>query len=125
MKDYISISCTPYAEDCVQVGEENYAKRAKEECRRFLKLIRKKLGPEPEGAQLKIRGFPHDFGTYYEVACEYNDFEFPQSIDYAYACESDGPQTWDDTTPVTITPSQPEDLSESPETYENNFIDRF
>ena len=94
MKDYISISCTPYAEDCVQVGEENYAKRAKEECRRFLELIRKKLGPEPEGAQLRIKGFPHDFGTYYEVVCEYDESE--EAFKYAFKCEEDAPQTWDD-----------------------------
>jgi len=123
-RDQMELGPTPPDEDCAQVGSDNYRQRAIEECRRYIELIRVKLGPEPEGAKLKITSNPHDFGKYHEVACEYND-ELPKSVDYAYACESDGPKTWDDTTPVTIIPSDLEDLSESPEAYENSFINRF
>ncbi|MFA7219247.1 MAG: hypothetical protein WC119_01925 [Synergistaceae bacterium] len=123
-RDRIELGPTPPDEDCAQVGTDNYRERAMEECRRYIELIRQKLGVEPEGARLKITSNPHDFGTYYEVACEYND-QFQRSVDYAFACESDGPQTWGDTTPVTITPSESEDLSESVETSEQNFLDKF
>jgi hypothetical protein len=111
-KDQVELGPTPPEEDCVQVGEENYRRKAIEECRRYIDLIRKKMGSEPEGARLKITSNPHDFGTYHEVACEFDE-QFPKSVDYAFACESSGPQTWDDITPVNIEPSEQEkDLSE-------------
>lgn len=126
-RDRVELGPTPSDEDCAQVGTDNYRERAFEECRKYIALIRQKMGTEPRGARLKITSNPHDFGTYYEVVCEYDD-QFPRSVDYAFACESDGPQTWGDTTPVTITPSESEDLSESAESveiYEKNFLDRF
>jgi len=95
MKDYITISCTPYEESCAQVGSENYYERAMVECKKFKDLIRKKLGKEPIGAELKIKGFPHDFGTYYKVVCEYED-TIEEAVNYAFKCEYDAPQTWDD-----------------------------
>ena len=68
MRDYFSIGPTPSAEDCAQVGQPDYRRKALAECQRFIELIRKTLGPEPEGAELAIKSFPHDFGTYYEVS---------------------------------------------------------
>jgi len=123
-KDFIELGPTPPEEESAQVGEDDYRKKAIAECRRYIGLIRQKLGSEPEGARLKIKSYPHDFGTYYEVACEYDDSK-PVSVDYAFACESQGPQTWNDTTPVQIERSETEDLSESPEDYEKNFISKF
>lgn len=93
MRDYLSIGSTPCDEECAQVGTENYAARAKEECRRFIGALRATLGEEPEGASLAVKSFPHDFGTYYEVVCWYDD-ENEASADYAYKCESDGPSEW-------------------------------
>jgi len=107
-RDQMELGPTPVDEECAQVGDENYRQKAIEECRKYIGLIRKKLGVEPEGARLKILSNPHDFGNYYEVACVYND-QFLQSVSYAYACESDGPRTWDDTTPVTVKPLDLED----------------
>jgi len=110
-RDRLELGPNPSDESTIQIGEDNYRQRAIEEGRRYIELIRKKLGPEPEGARLKITSNSHDFGTYYEVVCEYDD-EFPEAINYAYACDSDGPKTWDDTTPVTITPIDTEDYEE-------------
>jgi len=93
MIDYMTIGSTPCEEECAQVGSENYRDRAIAECRRFIDLIRKKLGDEPPNAQLAVKGFPHDFGTYYEVVCKYSD-EDEKAQAYAYKCESDAPTTW-------------------------------
>ncbi|MDO8637597.1 MAG: hypothetical protein Q7R34_15420 [Dehalococcoidia bacterium] len=58
-------------------------------------MIRKKLGPEPEGASLGIKSNPHDFGTYYEVLCYYDD-ENEEAAAYAYRCESESPTHWEE-----------------------------
>ncbi|MFH1141963.1 MAG: hypothetical protein V1724_09980 [Chloroflexota bacterium] len=100
MRDYVSIGSSPCDEECVQVNERgDYHDAMKTECRRFLDLIRKKLGPEPPGAHLGIKGNPHDFGTYYEVVCYYDDGD-EEAAEYAYRCESDAPRTWADDKPL-------------------------
>ena len=91
--DYISIGSTPCDEDCAQVGTDNYNTRARDECMRFISLIRKSLGSEPQGAKLTVKAFPHDFGTYHEVVCYYDD-ENEEATNYAFKCESEAPSTW-------------------------------
>jgi hypothetical protein len=93
MKDYISIGSVPCNEDCAQVGQSDYMDKSRKECNRFIELIRKALGEEPGGARLAIKGFPHDFGTYHEVVCWYDDNN-TAATDYAFRCESDSPQNW-------------------------------
>ncbi len=101
MRDYVSIGSTPCDEKCVQVSStEDYIGPMRDECRRFMELIRKKLGPEPEGARLALKGSPHDFGTYYEVVCYYEDTN-EEATKYAYRCESEAPAKWDDDKPLT------------------------
>ena len=92
MRDYITIGSTPCNEDCQQVPYEDY-NLAMRECKQFIEAIRKALGQEPEGAYLKVKGFPHDFGTYHEVVCMF-DTNNEQASEYAFKCESDSPSTW-------------------------------
>ena len=94
MTDYIEIGPTPCDEDCQQVGTAGYDPiAARAECERFRELIRKTLGQEPEGAKLIIKANAHDFGTYHEVACKYDD-SYPDAVAYALRCESEAPATW-------------------------------
>ncbi len=96
MGDYMEIASAPSDEPCVQVNPQgDYHDAMKAECRRFIELIRKKLGQEPPGAHLAIKSCPHDFGTYYEVVCWYDD-DNQDAVNYAYLCESDAPRTWND-----------------------------
>ena len=96
MRDYISIGSAPRNEDCVQVNPQgDYHDAMRAECRRFLDLIQKKLGLGPPGAYLAIESIPHDFGTYYDVVCYFND-EDEQARAYALRCEADAPETWED-----------------------------
>jgi len=86
MRDYLTIGCTPAEEDCFPAGHP----LALAETRIYLEQLRREF---PE-ADLTIKGFPHDFGTYYEVVARYrNDDE--QSINTAYAVEADAPAEWD------------------------------
>lgn len=96
----MEIGSAPCDEDCVQVNKEgDYHDAMKAECRRFLELVRKKLGPEPPGARLAIKSNPHDFGTYYNVVCYFDDLD-DEARAYAFRCESDAPRTWADDKPV-------------------------
>ena len=94
MKDYINIGPVPCDEDCAQVGREGYREQAVEECSRFIKLLRKTFGDEPEGARLAIKWFAHDFGSYCEVVCWY-ETEDEKARDYAFRCENETPLTWE------------------------------
>jgi len=97
MMDYLYIGSTPHDEDCVQVGSEDYANRARAECRLFALQILKHY-PEPENGYLKIKANAHDFGTYYEVVAVY-DVEDEESTNWAFDIESDALQVlanWDD-----------------------------
>ena len=94
MRDFLTLGAAPYEEDCVYVGEDNYGERARAECRRFIALLRKLLGPEATGAQLGIKSFPHDFGDYLEVVCYFSS-DIPESVEYAYRCEEQTPATWE------------------------------
>jgi hypothetical protein len=79
MENYLVLAPAPTEEDCVCVGEEDYMPRAWAECQRFIALLRKKFGPEPEGARLAVKSFMHDFGDYLEVVC-YFDETLPDSV---------------------------------------------
>ena len=93
-RDYIDIGSSPAEEDCAQVGSPDYYTRAKTECARFIALIRKTLGQEPEGAHLAVKSNPHDFGTYYEVVCYFEEDD-EEARKYAFRCESEAPARWD------------------------------
>jgi hypothetical protein len=95
MKDYFTLGSTPYEEPCAQVGQPRYRQQALQECRRFMQLLRRKFGPEPEGAALRVQAFPHDFGTYYEVVCEF-DPDLRASVEYALRCDAETPATWEE-----------------------------
>ena len=94
MKDYFCIGATPSEEDCAQVGTPDYHRKAIAECYRFIQLIRDTLGPEPEGAELRIKAFEHDFGTYHEVVCWF-ETDNEAAREYAVRCENDAPATWE------------------------------
>ena len=97
MRDFIDFGgTTPPDEDCAQVGsrEYDYANRAKREARAYIRLLRRTLGDEPDGASLSVKSHPHDFGTYFTVVC-YFEPDDADAADYAARCESKGPSTWD------------------------------
>ena len=94
MRDHITIGPVPAEESCQQVGTPSYdPQAARAECNRFREAIRKVVGPEPEGASLRIMANPHNFGTYLEVACYFED-DNEEAARYAFKCESDAPTTW-------------------------------
>jgi hypothetical protein len=92
-RDFVDVGCTPHEEDCEQLGPDYNPVRAKAECKALIGQLRRMYGEEPFGARLKVTSNPHDFGTYYEVVCEYNDTN-EEAANYAFGCE-DIPDHWD------------------------------
>lgn len=92
LTDHDLLSTSPPEEECVQ-GDDD-PERARAEGRRYIELIRRVCGPEPEGARLKVRANPHDLGTYYTVAYFFDD-DRPDHVAYMRRIEGDGPLTWD------------------------------
>lgn len=88
-------SSAPPLEDCAQVGREDYFDQARKECRAYIGLLRRSIGPEPEGVRLSVKSNPHDFGSYLTVVVFY-DPAVSAAVDYAFACEANGPHLWDD-----------------------------
>ena len=92
--DSISLGPAPAEEDPVQLGDDDYAPRARRECRRYIEAIRKACGDEPEGAQLRVVSCPHDFGNYLDVEVRF-DGNNEAASEYAYRCEEKAPTTWE------------------------------
>lgn len=100
MRDYLSLGSTPVEENCAQVGSPDYYEKVREEGKRYIELLKKKFGEPPAGAFFKLKGFPHDFGTYHEVCIIFDDEDEAQA-DFAFHVENNLPSTWEDDQPVT------------------------
>jgi hypothetical protein len=86
MKEYLEIGPTPSAEPCFGVGHPLERAEAR--------IYRDQLQREFPTADLRVKGFPHEFGTYHEVCAYYFDDD-EQSVETAFAVESDANEHWD------------------------------
>jgi hypothetical protein len=108
MRDYIELGSSPSDEDCVQVSDkEDYIEKMRCEVMVYKNYLQRLF--KPEQSTLSIKGFPHDFGTYYEVIAYFEsgdqslsayegDEEPPKnkSMDEAFNMENNSPARWDD-----------------------------
>jgi hypothetical protein len=76
------------------VGRDDYFDRSRIELRAFKNQLIRVFGEPPFSAELRIKAFPHDFGTYHEVVCYFDDNE-PESMEYAFRMENHTPENWD------------------------------
>ena len=95
MWEALDLGSAPGDEPCAQLGGDDYYPRARQECRAYIGLLRRTIGPEPEGAELRIRSNPHDFGTYLSVVCAY-DANDEMAVTYAFRSEAEAPSEWDE-----------------------------
>ena len=90
MRDYVSIGCTPAAEDCVQVSKSGaYMTEMRAECQRFRDLLQRAY----PACAFRIKSNPHDFGSYLDVEAVFDD-QNEAAMDAAFAAES-CPETWE------------------------------
>lgn len=100
---YLEIGATPHGEACAQVGSTDYDSAAlmRLECRAYINQLRRLYGPEPAGAALVIKTNQHDFGSYKEVAVNYDE-ENEAAVSYAFLVE-EGAEFWDDPAKAELT----------------------
>lgn len=94
MRDTYEIGSSPNAEDCAQVGSENYSARAKRECQAYINQLNRAYPNMPVGMYLKITSHPHDAGTYHEVTVVFND-ENEEHNDFLWGNLEMGCENWD------------------------------
>ena len=95
MRDYLSIGSSPCNEDCAQVGTPDFPERSRKECWAFIHQLERVFTNFPEGCYLGVKSFDHDFGTYREVVCYFDDQDEVAAA-YAYNIENNTPATWDE-----------------------------
>lgn len=92
--DYLSLGPVPAEEECAQLGiDDDYHERAHRECRRYIKMLRKRFGREPDGAGFRITSNPHDFGDYLDVVVAF-DPNVREAVEYAFRVEREAPSRW-------------------------------
>lgn len=101
--DYLTLGCTPSSEDCAQVGRDDYEPLMRRETRAYIAQLRRQFGPEPPGAALRTKGFPHDFGTYHEVCVVFDDSN-EAAVEWAYKLDNEMPESWDAEARAELTP---------------------
>lgn len=100
MMDTLTFDASPTDEKCAQVGSDDYYERARIECqvyrRQLLRMYKAEHAGQdlPDGCTLKITSSPHDYGTYHEVGCRYND-SFPEAVEAAFWFDGNVPAYWD------------------------------
>jgi hypothetical protein len=92
-RDVITLRPVPAAEPSALVGDSGYAEIAACQCRRYIALLRVAIGPEPDGARLRVRRSDSDFDPYIDVVIEFDD-QNPAAADYVRRCEHEAPKRW-------------------------------
>lgn len=97
----IEIGSTPCEEECAQVGTDDYSVRARKECKAYINQLRRFIVSKgfdnvtiESKIRLLIKSNSHDFGTYHEVACRFDESN-EEACNIAYMLEGNGPTRWD------------------------------
>jgi hypothetical protein len=87
MSDFLNIGSSPSEEDCFGVGHP----LAHQEC----DIYREQLEREFPAGDFRVKGFPHDFGRYYEVVAVFGVGEDEQT-QAAWEAEGEASPVWDE-----------------------------
>jgi hypothetical protein len=87
MSDFLNIGSSPSEEDCFGVGNP----LAHQEC----DIYREQLEREFPAGDFRVKGFPHDFGRYYEVVAVFGIGEDEQT-QAAWEAEGGASPVWDE-----------------------------
>jgi hypothetical protein len=94
VRDYITLGSSPGNENCTQLGSDNYDIQSRKECLAFKHQLERLFSEPPEGCYFSVKSFSHDFGTYKEVVCYFDD-SIEESCSFAYNAENNTPGSWD------------------------------
>lgn len=94
--EHLELGPAPAAEPCQQLGKTYNPDAAKLERKAYIKQLERMFDKEMEtGIYFRSKGFPHEFGTYYEVCVIYNENDEDQTA-AAYHVENNIPEDWDE-----------------------------
>ena len=113
-RDVITLRPAPETEPHARVGDSGSANVGFLQCRRYIALLRLAIGPEPDGARLRVRRSDDDFDPYIDVVVEYDD-QNPAASAYALRCEREAPTRWRETLGPTPESATMPERSRSPE----------
>lgn len=89
----LALGPVPSEEAPARPGDSDYAARAFAQCQRFIAVLRRRLGAEPDGARLGVRRSDQDFDPYLEVVLQFDDAN-GAACAYAARCDRDAPARW-------------------------------
>lgn len=93
--DYVYLAPSPIEEDCAQVGEPDFRKKATKEMTAFCNQLYRQFPNSMEmGIRFRIKWQDHDFGQYGEVVATY-DMNDDEAMNLAYEIENNLPEHWD------------------------------
>ncbi|MEF3310849.1 hypothetical protein PV433_18360 [Paenibacillus sp. GYB004] len=93
-KNYLELGPAPYEEDCAHVRiSVDYKPAMRDECMRFMELLKKIHVKPPEGAYYTIKWNSHDYGPYADIGIVFDD-ENEEHLEYAFKVESNMPAHW-------------------------------
>lgn len=98
MKEHITLGSSPVGEVCAQVGSPNYEARSIDECETYKKQLARRFEEVHQRktlCTLRVKSFPHDFGSYLEVIVEYNPL-IHDEVAEALWFEGHLPEIWDE-----------------------------
>lgn len=90
----LALGPVPAQEASARPGDSDYAARAFAQCQRFIALLRRRLGPEPDGTRFGVRRSEQEFDPYLEVVVWFDD-EDAAARAYAARCDREAPTRWD------------------------------
>lgn len=100
----LTIGCSPWGEDCAQVGRPGYGVQAEAECEAFkaqlLRVYEAAKGKLPKGVTIKVQTHPHDFGDYFSVDALYEDTE--EACEAVSWIDDNVPEEWDEEARATL-----------------------
>ena len=68
---------------------------ARKEGKAYINQLKRQFGEPPSSAVFRLKAFPHDFGSYYEVCVVFSDTD-EEAVDFAYKVEAECPELWDE-----------------------------
>jgi len=121
--DYLTLSETPCGEECAQVGSDNYYPRMRRESRAYIGQLERMFPNMPDGVYFKVKGFPHDMGTYHEVCIIFDD-DNAEHVNAAYNVERSLPEKWDSLALADLAPRIGETLESDLASGQNTTYDK-
>ena len=94
MLETMELECSPYDEDCAQVGTQDYRKMAALEYTAMYGQLLRMFGTAHHGVRIYPKWCNHDFGMYLILAVSYDSLD-AAAVKHTMTIEEQWPAKWD------------------------------